>query len=103
MKRPSFVKSSTILISTSQGEGIFRSKEDVPLDLRRRLAASLTGPNSATILIADRRGRDEISRALRGLPPPEEGSSLNRVVLGLTGTLLALAAGAVVWLALAYR
>ena len=40
----------------------------MPADLRRRLEKSTNGIHSATILIADRRGRDEIARALDGLP-----------------------------------
>ena len=38
--------------------------------LRTRLLKSTNGANSATILIADRRGRKEISRAMRKLPVP---------------------------------
>jgi hypothetical protein len=40
----------------------------VPPGLRKKLEQSTNGMNSATILIADRRGREEIVRAIRGLP-----------------------------------
>jgi hypothetical protein len=36
--------------------------------LRQTLLKSTKGLNSATILIADRRGRDQIARAIRNLP-----------------------------------
>jgi superfamily II DNA helicase RecQ len=60
------VKSSTIFISTGDRIQVFRSMEEVPGPLRKKLLESTTGLNSATILIADRRGREEIARALRG-------------------------------------
>jgi hypothetical protein len=41
---------------------------DVPLPLRRKLQQSTSGINSATILIADKRGREELVRALQGRP-----------------------------------
>jgi hypothetical protein len=62
------VKTSTIFISVGSKTQVFRSVEDVPPRLRKRLEQSTNGINSATILIADRRGREEIVRAIRGLP-----------------------------------
>ena len=62
------VKSSTIFISVGDKTQVFRSVEDVPPRLRKKLEQSTNGINSATILIADRRGREEIVRAIRGLP-----------------------------------
>lgn len=59
-------KSSTIFISIGPETRVYRSVEDVPPGLRRRLAESTHGMNSATILIADKRGRAELVRALRG-------------------------------------
>jgi len=59
-------KSSTIFISTGAETRVYRSVDDVPPELRRRLAASTRGINSATILIADKRGRAELVRALQG-------------------------------------
>ena len=62
------VKSSTIFISVGDKTQVFRSVDDVPPPLRKKLEQSTNGINSATILIADRRGREEIARAIRGLP-----------------------------------
>jgi hypothetical protein len=62
------VKSSTIFVAEGRKTKVFRSLDEMPADLRRRLEKSTNGNRSATILIADRRGRDEIARALNGLP-----------------------------------
>jgi len=62
------LKSSTIFISVGNKTEVFRSVEDVPLPLRKKLEQSTNSINSATILIADRKGKEEIVRAIRGLP-----------------------------------
>jgi hypothetical protein len=62
------LKSSTIFISVGSKTRVYRSVDDVPPPLRKRLEQSTNGIHSATILIADRRGREEIVRAIRGLP-----------------------------------
>jgi len=67
------MKSSTILISAGQTDAVYRSVKEVPAPLRRKLLKSTNGLNSATVLIADRRGREEIARAIQNLP-----SSLQR-------------------------
>ena len=67
------MKSSTILISAGETDAVYRSVKEVPAPLRRKLLKSTNGLNSATILIADRRGREEIARAIQNLP-----SSLQR-------------------------
>jgi hypothetical protein len=62
------VKSSTIFISIGKRTKIYRSVDDVPPRLRKRLEQSTSGMNSATILIADRGGREELVRSIQGLP-----------------------------------
>jgi hypothetical protein len=62
------VKTSTIFISVGGKTKVFKSVDDVPPKLRRKLQESTSGINAATILIADRRGREEIVKALRGMP-----------------------------------
>lgn len=62
------LKSSTIFISVGDKTEVFRSVEDVPPRLRKKLEQSTNSINSATILIADRKGKEEIVRAIRGLP-----------------------------------
>ncbi len=61
---------SSVLISAGGSDRVYRSVEEVPAGLRTRLLKSTNSPNSATILIADRRGRKELDRAVRKLPGP---------------------------------
>ncbi|MEO7652617.1 MAG: hypothetical protein ABIZ80_19330, partial [Bryobacteraceae bacterium] len=49
-------------------DAVYRSVEEVPAPLRRKLYQSTSGIHSATIVIADREGRKEIAKAIRNLP-----------------------------------
>ncbi len=62
------VKTSTIFIAKSGRTQVYRSVAEIPDRLRKELEESTNSFNSATILIADRRGREEIVKALNGLP-----------------------------------
>jgi hypothetical protein len=62
------VKTSTIFIAKGGRTKVYRSVDEVPRRLREEMERSTNGFHSATILIADRRGREEIVRALNGLP-----------------------------------
>lgn len=62
------LKTSTIFISKGDRTRVYRSVGEIPQTLRKELEASTNGFNSATILIADRRGREEVRRALKGMP-----------------------------------
>jgi hypothetical protein len=62
------VKTSTIFIAKGSRTHVYRSVSEVPPRLRKELEESTNSFNSATILIADRRGREEIVRALHGMP-----------------------------------
>jgi len=66
-------QTSTVLISAGGEDLIYRSVDEVPLRLRTRLMRSTNSSNSGTILIADRRGRKEIARAMRKVPAPASG------------------------------
>lgn len=61
-------KSSTIFVATGDGTTVYRSVQEIPAPLRRKLQESMQGMHTATILIADKRGQEEIIRALRGQP-----------------------------------
>jgi hypothetical protein len=61
-------QTSVVMISAGPEELVYRTVDEVPPPLRTRLLESTNSGNSGTILIADRRGRTEIARALRRLP-----------------------------------
>jgi hypothetical protein len=62
------MKTSTIVISAGRTDAVYRSVSEIPQRLRKRLLKSTSGMNSATILIADRRGKEELAKAIRRLP-----------------------------------
>jgi hypothetical protein len=64
------LKTSTIFVSRGEQTQVFRSLDELPEEMRRELESSTNGFNSATILIADRKGREQIRRSLAGLPTP---------------------------------
>jgi hypothetical protein len=74
-------QTSTVLISVGGADRIYRSVDEVPARLRTRLLKSTNGSNSATILIADQRGRKEIARAMRKLP----GQAQRRIMHSVFG------------------
>jgi hypothetical protein len=65
-------KTSTILVSTGGKLRSFRTLEEIPEQVRQRLIRSTSGPYSATLLIADEAGRQEVLRSLRGQPSAVE-------------------------------
>ena len=75
-------QSSTVLISAEGTEMVYRSMDEVPDTLRSKLLKSTNSPNSATILIADRRGRREIAKAMRSLPGTPQRRMLHAVLGG---------------------
>ncbi len=107
------VKTSTIFISVGSRTQVYRSVDDVPPKLRRKLQETTTGINAATILIADRKGREEIIKALRGgsssLRSKSSSAAATRKVTPrldwrtCSELLLAGAAGLLLWLAFTYR
>jgi hypothetical protein len=62
------LKTSAIFVAVGRHTHVYRSVTEVPPSLRRRLEQSTSGANSATILIADRKGKEELVRAIQGLP-----------------------------------
>lgn len=117
------IKTSTIFIAKGGRTRVYQSVDEVPAKLRRQLEESTNGFNSATILIADRRGRAEIVRALNGLPsglrsrlatslaPKAKAAENAKTTLSALGflrrnwaeILLPGAVGVIVWLAFHFR
>lgn len=62
------VKTSTVFVSVDRETKIFRSVDEVPPEWRRRFESANGGLKPQTILIADRKGREEILRSLQGQP-----------------------------------
>lgn len=60
-------KTSTIFVSTGKKKQtrVFRSLDEVPATLRDKLHANISGPNSRTLIVADRRGREYLIRTLK--------------------------------------
>jgi len=67
------IKKSIVMIAAGTRRAVYGSIDEVPDDLRHTLLKSTKGLNSATILIADRRGREQIARAIRDLPAEAQG------------------------------
>ena len=61
-------QTSIVLVCAGRAHRAYRSVDQVPVPLRTRLLRSTSGANSATILIADRGGREQIAKAMRRLP-----------------------------------
>jgi len=59
------VRTSVILVAVDSRLEAYSSLEDLPAELREKLVESTSGDDAATILIADRKGRDAILRSLR--------------------------------------
>jgi uncharacterized protein YbaR (Trm112 family) len=75
-------QTSTVLISTGNADRVYRSVDEVPVRLRNRLLKTTNGANSATILIADRKGRKEIDKAMRKAPANAQRRLMQAVLSG---------------------
>jgi hypothetical protein len=58
-------KTSIVFVGTSRKTRVFRSLDEVPAGVRKRLQDNLAGPNTRTLVVADRAGREYLLRALR--------------------------------------
>jgi hypothetical protein len=104
------MKTSAVLIAAGGERQVYRSVAEVPASLRKILQDSTSSRNSATILIADRRGKEEIAKALERVSEtsPEPAESPVRRVLGLSmrnwiGVAIGFASGVLAWMICAHR
>jgi hypothetical protein len=79
-------QTSTVLISSGDAELVYRSVDEVPSGLRTRLLQSTSGGNSGTILIADRRGRKEITKAMGTLPHAAQRQVVQAILSAQSGS-----------------
>ena len=100
-------KTSTVLITMGGSDRIYRSIDDAPEELREKMEKAAMSCDSASIVIADRAGRDKIEDALNlaDKTEPESktaqpGLSFLQLALKTGGmvALVALAALVLIWL-----
>ena len=77
-------QTSTVVISSGAAHKVYRSVDEVPARLRNKLLKSTNGSNSATILIADRRGRRQIAKVMRSLPATAQRKLMSSLLSGET-------------------
>ena len=65
MKSYRTVRTSVILVAVGDRVEAYPSIKDIPPKLREKLIESTSGDDAATILIADRKGREAVQRLLR--------------------------------------
>lgn len=93
------LRTSRVIVGTDEGKAVFRSLEDCPPDVLRKIKETLPGPNACTIMITNREAMEAIrSRAIaeprrqpKRRPKPAqrpEGITLPRWQI-MTGALLA--------------
>jgi hypothetical protein len=85
--RAGVMKTSTIFVAAAGADAVYRSVEEVPASIKKKLLRSTSGSNAATIVIADKRGREELKKALLRLPgdgPETTGSFAWREAMGFS-------------------
>lgn len=58
-------KTTAVMVATKRRTSLYKAVDELPAEDRRRLQEAIHGDMSATILIADQRGQDEVARLLR--------------------------------------
>lgn len=91
------IKTSAVLIAEGGERSFYRSVQEVPEPMRTRLIESTNSANSGTIVIADRAGKQQISRAMQRKMVSGANSSTSPVVAPGSRRLTWLA-----WMALAF-
>ena len=71
---------STIVIGESDRTRVFHSMDEMPAELRKRLQKVVASESSATLLIADERGRQEIMHKLDGGESPLNSRLIESII-----------------------
>ncbi len=58
------MKTSAVMIASGGERGFYHSVQDVPEPLRTQLLETTASPNSGTIVIADRAGKEQLTQAM---------------------------------------
>jgi len=58
------MKTSAVMIAAGEEHGFYRSVQEVPEPLRTQLLEITTSPNSGTIVIADRAGKEQLTQVM---------------------------------------
>jgi hypothetical protein len=103
------MKTSAVMIAAGTERGFYRSVQDVPEPLRTQLLEITASPNSGTIVIADRAGKEQLTQVMARResnrepgPEPAPGAPAKPPVarlpwLAWAGLLLVLVLAAVIW------
>ncbi len=70
------MKTSRIIIATQEGDAMFRSFKECPLDVLRRLKDTLPGPNACTVVITNREALEAIRSKTIAVPGRAQPESL---------------------------
>jgi hypothetical protein len=104
------MKTSAVLIAAGGERQVYRSVAEVPASVRKLLQDSTNSRNSATILIADRRGKEEIAKALDRVSEPVPAPAASPVwrLFGLSwrnwvGVAIGFVSGVAAWLICAHH
>ncbi len=62
------LRTSAVRVADEQGDRLYSSLEDVPVELRDKIVDSIEGSDSQTILIANQNAYDEIAEGGEELP-----------------------------------
>lgn len=104
------VKTSAVLIATAAESSFYRSVQDVPEPLRRRLIETTSSENSGMIVIADRAGKEqwteivarrEARETQAALPEPQPEEAEGPAARGFVGLPWSAWAGVLLFLAAA--
>ncbi len=62
------LRCATVYVAEGEDTAVYRSLDEMPPRVRRRVLSGSHSAGVATIFIANRGGREELARRLRGLP-----------------------------------